>query len=247
MKRYGLIGYPLGHSFSKKYFTQKFDNEGITNCRYDLFPLLHGMEIQSFLKDNIQNLSGFNVTIPYKQTIFTFLNKISDEAKAIGAVNCVKIERDKTLTGYNTDAFGFEQSLTSFLPHTNFKALVFGTGGSSKAVTFILKKLKIDFTAVSRTKKKGCLTYEQLSPDLLSTHRLLINTTPLGMSPDEKSCPNLPYHCLTTEHFLYDLVYNPAETLFLEQGRRRGSHTKNGLQMLYQQAEKNWEIWNFEP
>lgn len=240
---YGLIGYPLSHSFSKKYFTGKFEKEGITNTFYELFPL---EKIEYFLPilKNHPNLRGINVTIPYKEAVITYLNKLDESARSVGAVNCIQIENGM-LIGYNTDVFGFERSLLDFLaqrPIQPTRALVLGTGGAAKAVVFVLQKLGILFESVSREAGKGDLTYNQL--DTLNDFSLIINTTPMGMSPHVETFPDIPYHCLNKQHLLFDLVYNPEQTLFLQKGAERGAATQNGLPMLYFQAEKAWEIWN---
>lgn len=244
---YGLIGYPLSHSFSKHYFSQKFENEGITNSFYDLFPIETIELILPILRSH-PNLKGLNVTIPYKEQVIGYLNKLDESACAIGAVNCIKIENG-LLIGYNTDAYGFERSLQEFLqthdaPHPQ-QALVLGTGGAAKAVAFVLKKLNIAFKMVSREVGKADMTYEDLT--LLDAYPLIINTTPLGMAPHFDSFPAIPYHCLRPNHLLYDLVYNPEQTLFLQKAAQQGAATQNGLKMLHYQAEKAWEIWKSPP
>lgn len=242
MKQFGLIGYPLSHSFSKKYFTDKFENEHISNCQYDNYPL---KEINEF-SDLVANTSlvGLNVTIPYKQAVIPFLNDLDAEAEAIGAVNTIQI-RNKKLKGFNTDVYGFIESLMPFILERNhLKALILGTGGASKAVTFGLKKLHIPYMYVSRHSRDNGMTYDALTIDLIKEHHLIINTTPLGMFPNVGTAPSIPYDGIGEEHILYDLVYNPEETLFLVKGKERGAQTKNGLEMLHLQAEKAWEIWN---
>ncbi|MBK6619865.1 MAG: shikimate dehydrogenase [Saprospirales bacterium] len=240
---FGLIGFPLGHSFSKQYFTEKFEREGLENCRYELLPLptLDGL---FRLLDKNPGLEGFNVTVPHKINIFVLLAEIDEVGRAAGAVNTVLI-RDRCLRGYNTDAWGFRQSLEGFIPRGfSSRALVLGNGGSSRAVQFVLRQMGLECTVVSRTPVEGMKTYADLDRQVMETHRLIIQTTPLGMSPQTESCAPIPYHFLNGNHYLYDLVYNPAETLFLERGRTRGCAVKNGLEMLYLQAEKSWEIWN---
>ncbi|MFN7115331.1 MAG: shikimate dehydrogenase family protein [Saprospiraceae bacterium] len=242
-KLYGLIGYPLSHSFSKRYFTEKFENEGITDCFYELFPLEKIELLLSTIK-SCPNLSGLNVTIPYKESVIGYLNLLDEGARRIGAVNCIKIERG-FLLGYNTDAYGFERALLEFLQAHQAQpqqALVLGTGGAAKAVHFVLSKLQLRYTTVSREPGKGDLTYEALTS--LEAYPLIINTTPLGMAPNYESYPDIPYHCLSEQHLLYDLVYNPEQTLFLQKGAQQGAATQNGLSMLYYQAEKAWEIWS---
>lgn len=240
---FGLIGYPLGHSFSRLYFTEKFEREGLGHCRYELFPLptLDGLPR---LLDKNPGLEGFNVTIPHKINIFVLLAEIDEVSRAVGAVNTVLV-RDGCLRGYNTDAWGFRQSLEEFIPKRfSSRALVLGNGGSSRAVQFVLRQMGLEFTVVSRTPSGSMIGYADLDGKRMETHRLIIQTTPLGMSPKTGSCAPIPYHFLNGNHYLYDLVYNPAETLFLERGRTRGCAVKNGLEMLYLQAEKSWEIWN---
>lgn len=242
---FGLIGYPLSHSFSKKYFSQKFEREHIRNAFYELFPL----ENIALFPDLIQtypNLQGLNVTIPYKQVVILHLDELDESAQAIGAVNTIKIGDGKT-KGFNTDAFGFEQSLRALFEESGQqpeKALVLGTGGAAKAVQFVLKKMNIAFLSVSREAGKGDLTYDELRADLLRQHTLIINTTPLGMTPNIGSFPNIPYHCIRKEHLLYDLVYNPERTAFMQKGRAQGAVVANGLSMLHGQAEQAWKIWN---
>ncbi len=241
---YGLIGYPLSHSFSKKYFTEKYQRENILKHCYELFPLSDLQELSSLLQ-RYPNLKGLNVTIPYKELVFPFLDEVSEEAEQIGAVNTIKIE-DGKLKGYNTDVYGFEHSLLNVCrkaPHMPNGALILGTGGAAKAIAFVLKKLKIDFTYVSRTPKAGQTTYQKIDQQLLRDHPLIINTTPLGTSPNEDTSPDLPYHLLNERNVLYDLVYNPEKTLFLKEGLAKHCQIKNGLEMLHLQAEKAWEIW----
>lgn len=241
MKQFGLIGFPLSHSFSKKYFEEKFQREKITDCSYNLFELKTIEEFPALLKSN-PALLGLNVTIPQKEAVIKYLDVLSDEAKQIGAVNCIKIENGK-LKGYNTDAFGFETSLQNVLNAIPNQTFVLGSGGSSKAVCNVLKKLNLPFIQVSREKKSGCVSYQEISP-LMKEGNLFINTTPLGMFPNENECPNIPYDKLSTRDFLFDLVYNPTETLFLNKGKQAEAKTQNGLAMLQLQAEKSWEIWN---
>ncbi len=248
-RQFTLIGYPLSHSFSKKYFTEKFKKENISNHEYFLSPL---EKIEDFpnLLSTYPNLVGLNVTIPYKEKVIPFLDEISEEAKAIGAVNTIKIIEGK-LKGFNTDVYGFEKSLVDFLTQKEKKitvenALVLGTGGAAKAVVYILKKMGIEPILVSRNKEKGDLTYEDLDTIIFDECRLIVNTTPLGMLPNLESCPNLPFHRINEKFHLYDLVYNPEKTVFLRRGESKGAAIKNGLEMLHLQAEKAWEIWNEE-
>ena len=244
MKQYGLIGYPLGHSFSKKYFEEKFAVENIANAGFELYPIQNVESITEIISTN-KNLQGLAVTIPYKETVMPLLTHISQEAKIIGAVNCIKIKNGET-TGYNTDVVGFQQSLQPLLQEHHTHALVFGTGGASKAVQYVLQKLKINFTVVSRTKniEKNIICYEEITKELLQKNRLIINCTPLGMSPNENQCPSINYSNITTTHLLFDLIYKPATTLFLHNGLNHSCQIKNGFEMLVLQAEENWKIWN---
>lgn len=242
MKTYGLIGYPLEHSFSGKYFAEKFEKENIQNCEYQLFPIEN---IQEFVNLKKQNIAGLNVTIPYKEQVIPYLDELDEHANAIGAVNVIQIKNGKT-KGYNSDYYGFKDSLLDFLPKDfNSKALVLGTGGASKAIKQVLVDLSISFNIVSR--KDGFdFTYAELNerPEILADFHLIINTTPLGTYPKVEEKPNLPYQAITKNHFIYDLVYNPSETAFMKAGASQGANTINGLEMLIGQAEKSWEIWN---
>ncbi|MFC3559977.1 shikimate dehydrogenase family protein [Pedobacter jamesrossensis] len=216
MKTYGLIGYPLSHSFSKKYFTEKFQNEGITNNQYELFPIGDINSLPDLLAEN-PSIVGLNVTIPHKVTVLPFLNDIEEAAEKIGAVNCICIrsfEGDTYMKGYNTDAFGFEESLKPLLKPQHQKALVFGDGGAAKAVKYVLEKLNIEYQIVVRKAISGAILYEDITAEILKSHKLLINTTPLGMSPHIETCPNIDYSLLNEEYLAYDLVYNPLETIF---------------------------------
>lgn len=243
MNQYGLIGYPLSHSFSKKYFSEKFEVEGIENHSYSLFPL-EKIDDLHFLLQSSPDLKGLNVTIPYKEDVLAFLDEIDDASAKIGAVNTIKIV-DGKLKGYNTDVYGFEIALLKLIDKTKIdNALILGTGGAAKACAYILKKLEIPFKYVSRTKKSEQFTYTELSKEVIEKHQLIINTTPLGTFPNIHSYPNIPYNNLTAKHYLYDLVYNPEESQFLKRGKEQGAAMKNGLEMLYLQAEKAWEIWN---
>lgn len=244
MRRFGLIGYPLSHSFSPAYFSKKFDKEGISDCLYEAFPIKSVEELTSLLHNN-PDLEGLNVTIPYKKEILTFLHQSTEAVKQTGACNCIKI-REGILTGHNTDVTGFEKSLLSDLRPTHTKALILGTGGAAAAVEFVLKRLNIHFLFVSRKSQIGqkILTYKEISSKIIDEYKLIINTTPLGMYPDVNNCPGILYENLTKEHYLYDLIYNPAQTLFLKKGAEKGAVTKNGSDMLIIQAEESWKIWN---
>lgn len=247
MKKFGLIGYPLGHSFSKKYYQKKIQNGQIGEVDYDLYPIEDITFFPAlYLQD--QSFEGFNVTIPYKQMVMPFVDHLSPEAKEIGAVNCIKItypEQEKPyLQGFNTDAYGFEKSLLPQLDSTiHAKALVLGNGGAAQAVLYVLKKLGIHTQLVSRKKSDFMLTYGELTNELVQDSKLIVNCTPLGTFPDIDQCPDIPYDAIGHEHYLYDLIYNPEETLFLRRGKARGASIKNGYEMLVLQAEKNWEIW----
>ncbi|GHE46275.1 shikimate dehydrogenase family protein [Sphingobacterium griseoflavum] len=246
MKKLGLIGYPLGHSFSKKFYLEKFERENISDINYDLYPLetLDGFQT---LYDTDPNFCGFNVTIPHKRNVMAFLDELSPEAEEINAVNCVRIERKNGkafLKGFNTDAFGFEQSLRPLLTAKHQTALVFGNGGAAQAVYYALKKLGISYRIVSRQRDNGDLTYTDLTEAVIRDHKLLVNCSPVGTFPNIQECPHIPYEGIGESHLLYDLIYNPEETLFLKKGKERGATTKNGYEMLVLQAERNWKIWN---
>ncbi|WP_374166034.1 shikimate dehydrogenase [Arcticibacter sp. MXS-1] len=258
MKKFGLIGYPLSHSFSKKYFESKFEKEGITDCSYDLFPIENLSDFEKLLSAH-PDLCGLNVTIPHKIGVMFYLDKVDPAAKAIDAVNCIKIIKQKPLEsfftgelsstklrleGYNTDAYGFENSLKPLLKKHHNKALVLGSGGSSRAVAYVLGKLGIDYKVVSRKKSRKQISYSDLNKSIISEHLVIINTTPLGLSPASDTFPEIPYEFITSDHLLYDLIYNPAETEFLKRGKMQGATIKNGEEMLHLQAERSWEIWN---
>lgn len=244
MIRYGLIGRKLGHSFSKNYFAQKFTKEHRLDCQYELFEIQTIDAFHQLLMD-YPELEGLNVTVPYKQQIIPLLDEMDAEAVEIGAVNTIHILREegRTITrGYNTDVVGFRQSLQDI---AMFKqALVLGTGGASAAVTYVLRQWNIPYLVASRNPKSDMIGYEQISPEMLSSCDMIVNCTPLGMFPNEDNCPPIPYSALTSKHFLYDLVYNPEETLFLKEGKKRGARTRNGYKMLALQAEASWRIWN---
>jgi len=246
MKLYGLIGKPLEHSFSAKYFNEKFKIEGIKNSLYKLYQLNSINDIYALLENN-KKLIGLNVTIPYKQSIIPFLDNISFAAKKIGAVNTIKIKNvdNKTyLYGYNTDYSGFKKSIKPFLNKQKIQALVLGTGGSSKAVQYALNELGIVFQLVSRTKSsENTITYRELDKTIIDSHKLIINTTPLGMFPNIDESPDIPYQFITAKHLLYDLIYNPKQTAFLKQGITHNAKIINGLEMLKFQADDSWKIW----
>ncbi|MGZ8543822.1 MAG: shikimate dehydrogenase family protein [Flavisolibacter sp.] len=241
MRQFGLIGYPLSHSFSKKYFEEKFIREGITDCSYGLFPIHSVYELKELVAST-PGLEGLNVTIPYKQQVIQHLDEFRIEG--LRACNCISIS-DGKLIGFNTDITGFENSLIPLLqPHHN-KAIVLGNGGAASAVIFVLNKLGIMFEIVSRKLHDGStLTYQMLNEKHIQDHKLIINTTPLGTYPDIGSLPDIPYQFIGKDHLLYDLVYNPAETAFLKKGKEKGAGIKNGYEMLVMQAEESWNIWN---
>lgn len=244
MRRFGLIGKTLKHSFSKNYFTEKFAKEKLTDCRYDLFELDTIDELKSLSQD-VAGLEGFNVTIPYKQEVMAFLTSLDHTAERIGAVNVVKFLGEEWV-GYNSDYYGFKASLSHWLADGVKTALVLGTGGSSKAVLVALEDLGIAYQNVSRSSKKGCITYADIheNPDLLSDIPLVINTTPLGTYPKVEEMADLPVKAFHSGHYVFDLVYNPSVTQLMRVAQEQGASIKNGLEMLELQAEKSWEIWN---
>jgi shikimate dehydrogenase len=246
MRKFGLIGYPLSHSFSSKYFTEKFYNEHISNCSYENYPLKSLNEIRELITSD-NELCGLNITIPYKSEIMGFLDVIEPEAVEIGAVNVMKIRRQDgkiKLYGYNSDVTGIRDTLLPYISDDVINALVLGTGGSSKAVCYVLKKFGLKVDQVSRNKKPGVLTYPEINSEIIDRTQLIINTTPLGMFPNTGSKPELNYRSLNRKHILFDLVYNPEHTSFLRMGEEQGCLTISGIKMLHSQAEKAWNIWN---
>ena len=247
MNTYGLIGYPLGHSFSRKFFTEKFATEGI-DAQYLNFEIPSIEEFPEIIKNN-PTLRGLNVTIPYKQQVMQYLDDISEEAKAIGAVNVVKCQLSTVncqlhLTGYNSDVIGFVESIKPLLKPHHKKALILGTGGASKAIHYGLeKKLGMKTLFVSRSARKGMITYEKVTAEVLKEYEVIVNCSPVGMYPHVDECPVLPYEALNENNLLYDLVYNPLETLFMKKGAAQGATVKNGLEMLHLQAIASWEFW----
>lgn len=245
MRRYGLIGYPLSHSFSQPFFTEKFRKEGITDCVYQNFPIPEIAVLKEILAGH-NDLAGLNVTIPYKEQVIPFLHHMEPVVQAIGACNCIRIENGE-LTGFNTDVLGFGRSLSEFLQPTHRKALVLGTGGAAKAICYVLEQQQIDYLIISRTPTgTHQRSYEQVTPAIVDEYTLIVNTTPVGMYPKEDAWPALPYEALSAKHYLYDLVYNPAKTEFLAKGEAQGAAIKNGMDMLVIQAEESWRIWNKE-
>lgn len=242
MSLYGLLGKTLKHSFSKSFFTEKFAKEGLAGNRYENFELEHIGQLTALLQQH-PDLRGLNVTIPYKEAVIPFLDFKNSVVTAIGACNCIKIENGRLL-GFNTDVVGFKDSLVKKLQPQHTKALVLGTGGAAKAVLYVLQELNIEARVVSRSKGAGNITYADVTPQLIATHKLLINTTPVGMYPHVDAAPQIPYPALTPQHLLFDLVYNPEQPLFLKQGSGFGAQTLNGYEMLVGQALESWRIWN---
>ncbi|MBO4250581.1 MAG: shikimate dehydrogenase [Paludibacteraceae bacterium] len=237
MRHYGIIGYPLLHSFSARYFNEKFATEKI-EAEYSLYPVqVEGLK--SKVERLLDSLDGFNVTLPYKQAIIPFLERLDETAEAIGAVNVVHQR-----VGYNTDCLGFMDSIQPLLREYDHQALVLGTGGASKAVCYGLRKLGVTPTLVSRSPKEGMLGYNELTDEVISNHTIIVNCTPLGMLPEVDTCPPIPYEMISARHLLFDCVYNPEETLFLKKGKAQGAMIRNGIEMLYGQAKAAWKIWN---
>jgi len=259
MKQYGLIGYPLTHSFSKKYFMEKFERGNIKETQYHLFPIEHISELPGLLKEH-PDLCGLNVTIPHKQSVLKYLDWIENDAKKIGAVNCIRINAESPveaaftgelgitghnfrLEGFNTDMYGFEMSLKPLLKPQHDHALVLGDGGSAQAVKCVLENLGITYKVVTRKPQADGILFKDLKAQHIRQYLLIINTTPLGMTPKVDEYPPIPYQDLTKDHLLFDLIYNPEKTIFLQKGEEQGAVIKNGLEMLILQAEKSWEIW----
>jgi shikimate dehydrogenase len=246
MRKFGLVGYPLGHSFSKKYFTEKFIRENISDCQYENYPLI-SIDLLNELISNDSDIYGLNVTIPYKSAVIKYLDYIDEQAKDVGAVNVLKLNRSGNkvlLKGFNSDIDGFRKSILPYLGDKVTDALVLGTGGGAKAVCYVLGELGIKITSVDIVKLKGVLKYSDLTDNILFSNRLIVNTTPLGMFPDVAGKPDLNYSCLNNNHILFDLVYNPEQTAFLKAGKEQGCTIISGINMLYGQAERAWEIWN---
>lgn len=260
MKKYGLIGYPLSHSFSKQYFTEKFKREHIKDAEYEVYPLEHIKDLQDLL-DLHPDILGLNVTIPHKIAVLKHLDWVEHDARHAGAVNCIRVTaespvlasflgevgvtgHDFRLEGFNTDIYGFEMSLKPLLKDSNDEALVLGDGGAAKAVKCVLDNLGMEYKVVTRKPHEGNLLFSELKPHHIAKHRVIINTTPLGTFPKVHECPPIPYEAITADHILYDLVYNPEKTLFLQKGEEKGATIKNGYEMLVLQAERSWQIWN---
>ena len=244
MNKLGLLGRNISYSFSKTYFKEKFENENIKNTTYENFDI-ESIDLFPTIIKNTNGLKGMNVTIPYKQDVMPYLDKINKKAKIIGAINTIKITKKGKLVGYNTDCYGFKKSLKPFIKSHHKSALILGTGGASKAVAFSLKNMGIAYKYVSRKLTDGIdFTYQTLTEDDINNHQIIINCTPLGTFPNVDACPNIPYKSINNKHILFDLIYNPEETTFLKHGKQNGATTINGLNMLKLQAEKAWSIWN---
>ena len=246
MDKYGLIGYPVGHSFSISYFNDKFADEGI-NAKYENFEISSIDQLQEVLDTN-PNLRGLNVTIPYKERVIEYLDSITPEAQAIGAVNVIRVSHEGKklkLKGYNSDVIGFTKSIEPMLDSNwHKKALILGTGGASKAINYGLKSLGLETVFVSRYQRPGTIQYESITPEVIREYNVIVNCTPLGMYPHTEECPKLPYEAMDYHTILYDLIYNPDETLFMKRGREHGAEVKNGLEMLLLQAFASWEFWH---
>ncbi len=244
-KRFGLVGKNIAYSFSRNYFSKKFETLNLNDHSYQNFDLANIEDFSTIFSEFPKDLKGLNVTIPYKEKVGVFLDEIDTDAKNIGAINTIKVFPSGKKKGYNTDVYGFEKSIAPFVKESHKKALILGTGGASKAVAYALDKMDISYVFVSRSPNgENQISYKSIDKVLLSSVTILINCSPLGTSPDIHLCPDLPYNELTEQHLLYDLIYNPAETTFLRKGKEQGATIKNGLEMLELQAEKSWEIWN---
>lgn len=244
-KIFGLIGKNIAYSFSRNYFNEKFKKLGLKDYSYVNFDIPEIENFSNIFMENNTTLGGMNVTIPYKEAVIPYLDELDTDAKKIGAVNTIKILPNGRTKGYNTDVYGFENALKPLLKGNETHALILGTGGASKAIAFVLKKLNISYLYVSRTPKNSkTISYSALSESIIKKHTLIVNSTPLGTHPNIKDCPQIPYQFLSEGHVLFDLIYNPAITAFLDKGRQKGAAIKNGEQMLELQAEKAWEIWN---
>ena len=242
--KFGIIGKNISYSFSPKYFEDKFNKLGLNTYKYFNFDIPEIEEFPFLLYHKEHEFKGLNVTIPYKESIMKYLHEIDNNAKQIGAVNTIKINEKNELIGYNTDFYGFKESLAPLLKEHHKKALILGTGGASKAIAFALQKLNIECKFVSRKVSKTSYLYSMLTEDILNKYSIIVNCSPIGTHPNIEDAPNIPYQFISEKHLLYDLIYNPFETKFLQEGKRRGAQIKNGLEMLELQAEKSWEIWN---
>lgn len=241
----GLIGRNISYSFSKGYFSEKFKTLNITELTYRNFDIPEIEEFPFLIYHREEEFKGFNVTIPYKEAIIKYLDRLDPDAEKIGAVNTIRVTEDNELVGFNTDVYGFELSLKPLLKKHHKKALIIGTGGASKAIAFVLSKLNIDFLYVSRNpSSENEISYTDLNQEIIESHQVIINSSPVGTHPNVDECPNIPYDFITDQHYLFDLVYNPSETKFLSNGKKMGALIKNGSKMLELQAERSWEIWN---
>lgn len=242
--KFGLIGKNISYSFSRKYFIEKFQKLGLKTYQYKNYDLPEIEEFPFIIYHREEDFKGFSVTIPYKQSILKYLDEIDEDAQKIGAVNTIKVTNENKLIGYNTDVYGFQKSIEPLLKLHHTKALILGTGGASKAVAYALDQLNIGYQFVSRNVAENSLLYSILSKQIIEEHTIIINCTPLGTHPNIDNSPNIPYEFITSKHLLFDLIYNPSESKFLQEGKKRGASIKNGLEMLELQAEKSWEIWN---
>lgn len=244
---FGLVGKNIAYSFSRNYFAEKFDQLQLTDCNYRNFDLQEIQEFAPIFKEHKENLVGLNVTIPYKEMVAAYLDEIDEDAANIGAINTIKIDKDGKRKGFNTDVYGFSNSIKPFIKPIHKKALILGTGGASKAVAYAFKKMNIEYVFVSRVPKDTQqISYESLNEKIISETHIIVNCSPIGTSPDIHLCPSIPYEFLSENHLLFDLIYNPDETTFLRKGKEKGAAIKNGYEMLELQAEKSWEIWNSE-
>jgi shikimate dehydrogenase len=242
--KFGIIGKNISYSFSQKYFLEKFNKMGLDNYQYYNFDIPEIEEFPFLLYHREDEFRGLNITIPFKEAIIKYLDEVDPEAQKIGAVNTIKVSDDNRLIGFNTDVYGFQKSIEPLLKSHHKKALILGTGGASKAVAYVLNVLNIEYKFVSRSEIENMFTYEMLDAEIMDDYAIIVNCTPVGTHPNIENTPPIPYQYLSDKHLLYDLIYNPAETKFLQEGKKRGAGIKNGLEMLELQAEKSWEIWN---
>lgn len=242
--KFGIIGKNISYSFSRNYFQEKFKKLGLTTYQYYNFDIPEIEELPFLLYHREDEFRGLNVTIPYKEAIIKYLDEVDPEAQKIGAVNTIKVTDDNKLVGYNTDVYGFQKSIEPLLKSHQKNALILGTGGASKAIAYVFQKLNITFKFVSRIEQENMLTYEMLDAEIMNEYSIVVNCTPVGTHPTIENAPPIPYQYVSDKHLLYDLIYNPAETKFLQEGKKQGANIKNGLEMLELQAEKSWEIWN---
>jgi len=242
--KYGLIGKNISYSFSRHYFTDKFEKLALNSHSYENVDKKSTEELTTFFADDFKQFKGFSVTIPFKHDVFSFLDFVDEEAEKIGAVNCIKVTEDFKLIGYNTDVYGFKKAIEPMLKEKHKKALILGTGGAAKAVAYVFDSLDISYKFVSRTAGEEKISYDNITEKLMQEYLVIVNCSPVGTFPNIDQCPDIPYQFINKNHVLFDLIYNPAETLFLTNGKSNGAAIKNGLEMLEQQAEKAWDIWN---